>query len=604
MTSNDSLPMNGVPLVARAQGAFLGAATGDALGWPQEDRSSRIGKSGETTRDRPRTGFQRWVRRSGGRYYSHEEIILAGEYSDDTQLLLCTARSLLHGVAWWQHLTKRELPVWPLYERGGGRATKSAIKAWLTGQEPWSSTQKQDREFYFNAGGNGVAMRIMPHCLIGVKENDFGVVAKNILADGVCTHGHPRALVGALAYGFAVWEAFRGTDTLQYGAIIEKVLSGTQSWSILQDLADLCPTWRASAEKETSESYEEGWKETVSELLLLLKQCQEAMKQGALPVDQETLKQLGCFDRRINGAGTVTAAASIFLASRYAVDPLHGLLEAAFSEGADTDTIASMTGGLLGAMVGREWLENYAKQVQDASYLEKIAKCIITKNDSFDTSKPIRKVTKTHLDSFLEKLEALKSEDDLSAPDSREVRVTAQKKLETRARNIQVFSWRLITSDGQSLYIKKISRNKRETEPKESGHDDFFSYSRSKIQLQPIEITMVGIKLPVRNIVKARFFYEKILGLEVVKEARNIVNLNGVISLVPMDYDQSSENQQRNFALKSSSIYIRTRSIEEIYNNTLQFPTTILTQLSRVHEQRFFRCLDPDGNIVEVVEGS
>ena len=604
MTNNDSPTINRAPLIAKAQGAFLGAATGDALGWPQEDRSSRIRELGEATKHLPTDNFQRWERRSGGRYYSHEELILAGEYSDDTQLLLCTARSLLHESGWWQHLTKRELPVWSLYERGGGRATKSAVRVWLTGREPWSSPQKKDRESYFNAGGNGVAMRIMPHCLLGVTEDDFGVVARNILADGVCTHGHPRALVGALAYGFAVWEGFRETDTLPYGAIIEKVLSAVQSWSMLPDLEDLCPTWRASAEKETSRSYENGWREAVQETLLLLERCQDAMKQGALPVDQETLKQLGCFDRRINGAGTVAAAASIFLASRYAVEPLHGLAEAAFSEGADTDTIASMAGGLLGAIVGREWLGNYAKQVQDAPYLEIMAERLVKKGVSTESSTSIRKVTKTDLDSFLKNLEASKSEDIISIPDGRRGQVTASQKLQTGAKNIQIVSWRLMTSDGQSLSVKKISRKKIETIPKELERQDFFSYSHPEVQLQPVEITKVGIKLLVRDIVKTRFFYEKALGLEVVKESKNIVNLNGIISLVSMDYDQSTDKQQKSFALKSSTIYVRTRSMEAVYNNIHRFRVTILTRLSRAHEQRFFRCLDPDGNIVEVIESS
>src|SRR6266446_9854609 len=285
MTSVDLSKTNGISLVTKAQGAFLAAAIGDALGWPQEDRSSRIGKPTGSMKDLPPAEFQEWKRRSGGRFYPHEELILAGEYSDDTQLLLCTARSLLHGAQWWHHLTKQELPSWSLYERGGGQATKHAVEMWLTEREPWSS--KADRKHYFGAGGNGVAMRIMPHCLFGVGENDFGAVARNILANGVCTHGHPRALIGALAYGFAVWAAFRETSTLQYGAIIEKTLAAAESWSALLDLSDTCPTWRPSAEEEIGGEYEKQWGENLTEMLHLLERGREEMKQGALSVDQE-----------------------------------------------------------------------------------------------------------------------------------------------------------------------------------------------------------------------------------------------------------------------------------------------------------------------------
>jgi ADP-ribosylglycohydrolase len=104
-------------MIEQPHGAFLGAAVGDALGWPNEDRASRVRNEGATAVVR---SFQRWIRRSGGRYFLHEDVILAGAYSDDTQLLLCTARSLLRGHAWWQHLATCEVPLWTLYERGGG----------------------------------------------------------------------------------------------------------------------------------------------------------------------------------------------------------------------------------------------------------------------------------------------------------------------------------------------------------------------------------------------------------------------------------------------------------------------------------------------------
>ena len=204
MTHDNHQSINKVSLTEKAQGAFLGAAVGDALGWPQEDRSSRVGTQTQTNPQVPVAVFQRWTRRAGGRYYSHEETILPGEYSDDTQLLICTARSLLHSTQWWHHLARRELPLWTLYERGGGKATKRAAEIWLAGREPWSAGEKTDRKNYYEAGGNGVAMRIMPHCLLGGAEAEFGNIARNIVADGLCTHGHPRALVGALAYGYAV----------------------------------------------------------------------------------------------------------------------------------------------------------------------------------------------------------------------------------------------------------------------------------------------------------------------------------------------------------------------------------------------------------------
>src|SRR4051812_30893032 len=105
-------------VASRALGALLGIAVGDALGWPQERRPSD---------HRPDVDkYRSWTRSVGGQYLRHDEIVLAGEYSDDTQLTLATARSLLRSANWWRYFALRELPQWSLFERGGGGATKQA----------------------------------------------------------------------------------------------------------------------------------------------------------------------------------------------------------------------------------------------------------------------------------------------------------------------------------------------------------------------------------------------------------------------------------------------------------------------------------------------
>ena len=37
--------------------------------------------------------FQKWLRRNSASFWSHEEEIYPGEYSDDTQLLIAAARA-------------------------------------------------------------------------------------------------------------------------------------------------------------------------------------------------------------------------------------------------------------------------------------------------------------------------------------------------------------------------------------------------------------------------------------------------------------------------------------------------------------------------------
>src|SRR5258707_1183966 len=89
-----------------ARGIFIGAAVGDALGWPQEVRGGLIGGQKDRARSPPRPEFRNWNRHAGhysGRYL---DPVGGGEYSDDTQLLLATARSCLAGERWWNRLTE------------------------------------------------------------------------------------------------------------------------------------------------------------------------------------------------------------------------------------------------------------------------------------------------------------------------------------------------------------------------------------------------------------------------------------------------------------------------------------------------------------------
>lgn len=604
MTSSEFLPKSRVSLASKADGAFLAAALGDALGWPQEDRSRRIGGPTGAMRHLPIARFEKWERKAGGRYYPHEEQILAGEYSDDTQLLLCTARSLLHGIQWWSHLTRRELPMWSLYERGGGRATKHAVSLWLAGREPWIAPQKGDQKAYFDAGGNGVAMRIMPHCLVGVAETTFELIARAIFANGICTHGHPRALVGALVYGFAVWTAFRETDTLPYGGLVERVLAAKESWAALPAMVNSCPTWQRSSEEESGYPYGEAWEQTVMEMVDLLEKCSAAMKQGALSIDQETLALLGCFDRKLNGAGTVAAAASIFLASRYAADPLHGVVEAAFSEGADTDTIAAMTGGILGALLGSEWLEGHSERVQDSSYLKVLADRL-TKREGGQQDSPGSgdEVRKPKLDLFLSNLQEKKIGDSVRLPDGREAAVSELRPHKAQSRMTQVVSWKLVLADGQSLYVKKISRGKTDSRPStlettSSSPNSFFKTQ----QLQPVELVKIGVKLPVRDIDKARLFYEKALGFKVEKEFSGGINFDSGVMLRSVGLERETKMGLKEVALKSATLALKIRSLDAAYKNVTGVGATILTELSRINGGRFFRCLDPDGNVIELFD--
>jgi len=356
-------------MMRTARGIFLGAAVGDALGWPQEIRGGLVGGQKERDRATPRPEFRGWTRHAGHYSNRYQDPVRSGEYSDDTQLLLATARSCLAGERWWERLTEVELPTWPLYQRGGGGAVLTAAASWAEGRPPWRSdgtarAQAVEKR-YRGAGANGVAMRIAPHVLWADGPDDL---IRRIVRDGITTHGHPRALVGALLYAFALFHAVSSRGTHGFGDSVEAAAAGLIDADRV--LPGLPPDWGTAHDLEV---FAVTWQETNKETSQLLALIADSLHRGAMSNPDATLERLGCADPKINGAGTVCAAAAIYLASRFAARPQDGLLSAAFLRKADTDTLASLTAAILGALHDTHWLGSLAVGVQDAGYIAGLA---------------------------------------------------------------------------------------------------------------------------------------------------------------------------------------------------------------------------------------
>lgn len=575
----------------RAIGAFVAAALGDALGWPQEAQARRVGLDRRV--GKAEYGLRQWSRRAGGRFYSHQEVIRAGEYSDDTQLLLCTSRSLLRGPNWFRHFSTTELPAWLVYERGGGGATKRAARAWLLNKPPWSTDLSEtDRAAYFAAGGNGVAMRVMPHSMIGAVLDDFFPTARDVVANGICTHGHPRALIGALAYGYALWVAFRQAGTLEYGHIVDATADAFQVWSQLP-LTDLPGDWLVGLKKESKERYGMTWRNAIAEMNDLLGLCRRAMQQGALSVDRSLLETLGCFSKDIGGAGTITAAAAIFLASRYAADPMHGVLQAAFALGADTDTLASMTGALLGAALGDAWLPDYARDVQDVQYLTAMAKKLSSRETVVDEPKP--EASPSIRERFIAELQDWRPDRTLMLPDGRVVEHVERVSPAPSGRGARVDVWRVRTVDGQVVYVKRLGRQR---------HEVTVTRAQGGRLTAPIYARKPRIKLFVRSLERSRGFYSDLIGLPVVQQTSASVNLADVIVLVPMrgGAEAATDMGEGSSTLNAATIVVEAKSVSDLYQRVKQSGTRILTPLRQLGGRQFFRCLDVDRNVVEVVD--
>ena len=455
--------------LAKAEGAFLALAAGDALGWPQEMPRNVQGKRAN---EGTHVEFREWTRRSGGRFQPYEETIRSGEYSDDTQLTLAVARARTnHGPAWWKAFTRIELPLWTLYERGGGGATKRAANAWAGGHPPWKSSKRESIRRYFEAGGNGVAMRVLPHALFLAGQDAPATLMHEVVLDGSATHGHPRALVGATVYAYAAWSLARLGNTLRFGELLDTLIDEASEWGGFPKSARNSSSWFEAADAATDGRYGLIWERTTHEMRELLEKARKGLRAGALADDHAVLKDLGCFGRA-KGAGTSSAAGAAYLAARHAAQPTQGILRAAFEKGADTDTLAAMAGGLMGCLAGVEWLPRAWLQVQDAEYLRNIA-ARVAQGPEGASERPVEPLPL--LRSILSELVPNGNQEICLGGATRVVETTSRNP-KPLGKSTVVCAWQLKTADGQTMYVTKLGRVPKESREstrtfKEAGND-------------------------------------------------------------------------------------------------------------------------------------
>lgn len=373
--------------IDKCKGAMLATAIGDAMGWPNELRAKNTKKS-PTVSD----NFIEWSRRCSKPCW-HTEKILPGEYSDDTQLTLSVARSIISG-NWEEQFIKKELPFWLTYERGGGRALLQSARSHKTGVSPWQSKYATD---YFDAGGNGVVMRILPHVIANTYSSNLRELMNVVIKDAFMTHGHPRAILGATCYAFALDYLLKKESVLEYGELVDALIDSCHIWGALPDSIEFA-TWLDCAHISAHYKYFDEWNRSVNYMIDQLQYVKSALKKGLILEDSKVLTKLDCLSKT-NGAGDVTILGAVYLASKYANNPTLGIKIPAFLVGADTDTLASITGGLLGMLCGTEWIPIDWKGVQDYEGLLQITELLLASNRK-EVSKSVVSEAKRNADAW------------------------------------------------------------------------------------------------------------------------------------------------------------------------------------------------------------
>lgn len=393
------------------KGSIKLSAIGDALGWITE-----FEKSSKTLEKKYGVdyinAFYNWEKNVGGRFLGYTDKIEKGSYSDDTQLMLSVARSIKSdGIVDRDYFSKVELPSWLLYSRGAGRTIKNAARKITRKNAKWNknffSFKIKDKTVdYRESGANGAAMRILPIAL--ANFGDIEKIKKEIFANSIVTHGHPRAIIGAMLYGYAIDTMLRfkpeNFNYINYITELGKDIQEKLSIPFIRehDFNSWVNEWNSNSKIPFNELYHEILNETQEYLRIAYKLIHKNIS------DQKALENLGCFDENTKGSGTSTVIAGIFLACKYSDKPIKAIESAVNAFGSDTDSIAAFSGGLIGALHGQSIIPQKWKLVQDYEYLEKIAVSLLEISESranFKLNKPSKEYKFLNLienDSFAE----------------------------------------------------------------------------------------------------------------------------------------------------------------------------------------------------------
>lgn len=180
---------------ARSLGALLGMAVGDALGTTYEfERIDQAPYPALATG--PATDVV------GGGPFN----LIAGQVTDDTQMAICLARSLVHArpidlgdlatryLAWFQHAFDV------------GNQTAAALKAIENGASVTAAGRQVWHQSGRRAAGNGSLMRTTP---IGVAfaASPVTQIVEESLADSLLTHADPRCALACAVFNAAIAHA-------------------------------------------------------------------------------------------------------------------------------------------------------------------------------------------------------------------------------------------------------------------------------------------------------------------------------------------------------------------------------------------------------------
>jgi ADP-ribosylglycohydrolase len=310
---NVAPPPEGVAMLEdRFAGCLVGLAIGDALGMPFEGMDSQaiLGGRSQVTKFLPGDGLE------------------AGQYTDDTKMMLCIAESIAeHGRVNPEDVARRFVAWFDTGDlRGIGITCHEAITNLKTGSS-WRESGHRGQW----AAGNGTAMRIAP---VGLADwRDMERLREDCWSTSIITHHNPEAVAGATAVAYVVARVATGD------------LDGTR---LLAEAAEFVGS---------------------SEVAGNLVKAQRLLSSNAST--KVALETLGT-----SGYVVETVASAFYCFLRTPPDFLTTVSSAVLG-GGDTDTTAAVAGAIIGAYNGLHHLPAHlVAQVEDSKRLQDLGRAI------------------------------------------------------------------------------------------------------------------------------------------------------------------------------------------------------------------------------------
>lgn len=309
---------------SRVAGALLGTAVGDAIGLPREGLTAR-----------------RAARLSGGPPLRNCFLLGRGMLSDDTEHACMTAQALLAGggdparfacsLGWRLRGWLLGLPA-----AVGWATLKATVKLWLgcragAGPTWWPRSGVR-------SAGNGPAMRA---AIIGAYAgSDVSAIVELNRASVEVTHTDPRAREGALVIALAAGHAVAARGDVDAERFLATARSRIQGEELTAALDRIGPCLARAADVA------------------------------------EYAASIGVGDG-VSGYINHTVPVALYCWLRWPYD-FRCAVEAAVLLGGDTDSVAAIVGGLVGATAGdaaipREWLDGLVEWPRSVAWMRRLA---------------------------------------------------------------------------------------------------------------------------------------------------------------------------------------------------------------------------------------